>query len=252
MDVASRVASALSMLRPEAAAVKAYRLTPDGRSWILHAPRWWPVTESEFTALWLERPTEPTRGLIMGREQAFPRRTRAFGQDYKYTGQTQVAHSFEKAHSVIRSIADAAVRVESLEGVNAALVNWYDAAAGEYIGAHSDDERALVRQAPIISLSWASAQHYRRFRLTARKGCEDALLPSWGAAKGVLELHNGCLVVMGGDCQRTHKHELMKPTKALGESVGRRINLTLRAFTVEAGTPTGSRKRLREHVESVM
>ena len=51
-------------------------------------------------------------------------------------------------------------------------------------------------------------------------------------------------MVMGGACQETHKHELMKPTKAQGESVGLRINLTLRAFheaPVEA-----SRKRQRD------
>jgi len=47
---------------------------------------------------------------------------------------------------------------------------------------------------------------------------------------GVLRLRNGCLVVMGGSCQQTHKHELMKVTRQLSESVGRRINLTLRAF----------------------
>ncbi len=188
----------------------------------------------------------------MGRETAFPRRTRAFGKDYKYTGQTQVALGFEHAHAVIRAVAkDVGSSLDALAGLNSALVNWYDATDGDYIGAHSDDERALAAQAPIVSLSWTSTNHHRRFRLTARKGCEDALLPSWGAAPGVLPLRNGCLVVMGGDCQRTHKHELMKPTKALGESVGRRINLTLRAFADDGAAREekpgggGTRKRQR-------
>ena len=246
LDGASRLASALSALRPDAA-VKVHRLTPDGRSWLLHAPKFWPIQTEELESLWRERPVEATRGMIMGREVAFPRRTCAYGQDYKYTGQTQVAVQFEHAHPLVRTAAESMSAVNSLEGLNAALVNWYEASDGEYMGAHSDDERALVRQAPVVSLSWASQGHYRRFRFTTRKDCCDALLPSWGAAPGVLELRNGCLLVMGGECQRTHKHELMTPTKALGESAGRRINLTLRAFAVESPAASSTaRKRSRD------
>ena len=72
-----------------------------------------------------------------------------------------------------------------------------------------------------------------------------ALTPdAWGFGAGCVPLRNGCLVVMGGECQRTHKHELMKPTKALGESSGRRINLTLRHFAASAAL--ASRKRQRQ------
>ena len=114
------------------------------------------------------------------------------------------------------------------------------------MGAHSDDERELLRHLPVVSLSWATPAHYRRFRFTPRKGVSDALAPEWGAGPGVLRLHNGCLVVMGGLCQTTHKHELMKPTKQLAESSGRRINLTLRAF--DAKSALASKKRQREEV----
>jgi len=143
--------------------------------------------------------------------------------------------------------------VPLLQTHSAALINFYDAARGEYIGAHSDDERALVKDASVISLSWCSKGHHRRFRFTARKGIGDALLPSWGAAPGVLQLCDGCLVVMGGQCQRTHKHELMKPTKAIGESTGHRINVTLRCFkqpavdgASESSTLPSLKKRKRE------
>ena len=255
IEHAGRLASALSALRPEAPAVKLYKLTPDGRSWLLYAPKFWPASATELDSLWRERPIEATKGLIMGREVAFPRRTRAYGHDYQYTGQTQLALPFRDAHTLVQTASSA---LGSLGRLNSALVNWYDASEGEYMGAHSDDERALVRHAPIISLSWASPGHYRRFRFTVRKGCRDAVLPAWQSAPGVLELRNGCLLVMGGDCQRTHKHELMKPTKALGESTGKRINLTLRAFAVEPETATSSassvvRKRPREsHVSEVI
>lgn len=41
-----------------------------------------------------------------------------------------------------------------------------------------------------------------------------------------LEVGDGDLVVMGGDCQKTHKHEVPKTNQL----VGRRINATFRTF----------------------
>ena len=47
-------------------------------------------------------------------------------------------------------------------------------------------------------------------RVRCPYGEDKALLPSMsGHGKGILPLRNGCLVIMGGDCQRTHKHEVM-------------------------------------------
>jgi len=171
----------------------------------------------------------------MGRVIDFPRRTRAFGTDYKFTGQTQKAEPIARIDPLVLEVSETLRAADPLLAPNsAALLNFYDAARGKYIGAHSDDERALVKDSPVISLSWCSQGHHRRFRFTARKGITDALLPSWGAAPGVLLLRDGCLVVMGGQCQRTHRHELMKPTKTTGESKGQRINLTLRSFEQQA------------------
>lgn len=58
------------------------------------------------------------------------------------------------------------------------------------------------------------------------------------AAKLDLEVGDGDLVVMGGDCQKTHKHEVPKTSQL----VGRRINATFRTFAkqVEANRVNGS------------
>ena len=45
-----------------------------------------------------------------------------------------------------------------------------------------------------------------------------------------MHVKNGDLIVMGGECQRTHKHEIMKLRSR--DPRGRRVNLTLRAFAV--------------------
>ena len=247
LEAAHKLAAALSALRPEARhAVKVHPLTLDGRSWVLHAEKWWPLGGDGVDALWSHRPIEPTRGMIMGKSVDFPRRTRAFGVDYKYTGQTQRSEPLGLAPDPVKLVCDQLRTVESLGGHNAVLLNWYEATLNEYMGAHCDDERELVRQAPVVSLSWCTAGHFRRFRLTAKKGVADALQPSWGdSPPGVIQLRDGCLVVMGGLCQQTHKHEVMKTTKrALGENEGRRINLTLRAFRPDSAD--ASRKRQRE------
>lgn len=247
---AETLAASLEGMRCGGGSLKLHRLTEDGRSWLLHAPKWWPVESSEMQALWAHRPKELTLGVIMGREVAFPRRTRAYGQDYKYTGQTQAASSFDDAHPHVRQVVRALQQVDGLASHNAALLNWYDASLCEYMGPHSDDERALARGQPIISVSWCTNGHYRRFRFSPRPGCKHALTPSFSPhlPPGVVHLQNGCLLVMGGDCQRTHKHELMKPTKALGESDGYRINLTLRHFLTDA---SASSKRARESGKTI-
>lgn len=245
LAAAHNLASTLKSLRPEySRPMKVIPLTPDGRSWLLHAERWWPLDEAAIQHLWTARPVEPTRGKIMGREVDFPRRTAAYGVDYKYTGQVQRSRPLDDAPGPLPGIL-AALRHDAFREHNAVLMNWYDATAKEYMGAHSDDERELIRAEPVVSLSWTTSGHHRRFRFVPKKGVADALAPDlWGYGPGCLPLRNGCLVVMGGQCQTTHKHELMKPTKALGESQGRRINLTLRAFVAAAAHET--RKRQRE------
>ena len=248
VHAAHGLVAALRQVRPEyTRPITIHSLTPDGRSWLVHAEKWWPVEEAAMRNVWSARPIEPTRGVIMGRQVDFPRRTAAFGVDYKYTGQIQRSTPLVAAPDAIREVMTAlSDGAEQPFGEhNALLVNWYDAKTGEYMGAHSDDEKELVPRAPVVSLSWATRGHYRRFRFTARKGVADAATPdAWGMGAGVMKLYNGCLVVMGGECQKTHKHELMKPTKALGESEGRRINLTLRAFR-QTTVHLASKKRQR-------
>jgi alkylated DNA repair dioxygenase AlkB len=48
----------------------------------------------------------------------------------------------------------------------------------------------------------------------------------------MLMQHHGTVVIMGGDTQTTHRHELMKPTGRNGrlEKSGQRVSVTLRAM----------------------
>merc|ERR1711920_112316 len=97
----------------------------------------------------------------------------------------------------------------------ACLTNWYDGGS-HAIGAHSDTERNLVPGSPIFALTWGCE---RLFRVLPRRA-------GLGHARVDVHLQDGDLLVMGGSCQRTHKHEVPKSKKCRG----RRISLTFRCF----------------------
>ena len=96
------------------------------------------------------------------------------------------------------------------------------------IGWHSDDERQLVPGSPVFSLSWGATREFEVKPLEKSK----LRAPSVNGARVRLDLQNGDLVVMGGNCQKTHAHCIRK--SAAGDtSSGRRINFTFRCFKAE-------------------
>ena len=233
-------------LRPTLKAV-AEPITKDGRSWIILARKFRPIDAASFDLLWRGKPENRPKGIIMGRQVTFPRFTQSYGVDYTYTGQCARALPWDRAPP---NIIDAYRELKGLIKVtcpkyepNSALVNFYETSPGDtpdYMGLHSDDERTLVAGAPIVSLTWCTRGHTRRFRLKPVDTTKDAVVPTgWKQSKldgAVVALGNGDLVIMGGACQRTHKHEVMKPlTRDPSERCGRRINVTLRRFTAKVG-----------------
>jgi hypothetical protein len=68
---------------------------------------------------------------------------------------------------------------------------------------HSDNEAQMRRRAPVISISFGAT---RTFRIRER-------LPSGGTAGRIvtdIPLHDNDVLIMGGDMQRTHQHEITK------------------------------------------
>lgn len=168
---------------------------------------------------------------MFGKQVTFPRRTEAYGCDYRFAGQTSKAATAASApgHDGYKDLmAD--------KDLNGVLVNWYDASDNDYIGPHCDNESQLTEGAPIVSITLCSDNdHYRRFRLKPQKG--------HNGTTQIVELRNGDVLTMGGTCQKTHKHEIMPARKRdPNESTGRRINITLRRFKDSAITPGPSKK----------
>jgi alkylated DNA repair dioxygenase AlkB len=193
-------------------------LTTDGASWLVLGRRALPILSDEFDRLWKLSPFQKPTGMIFGKPVTFPRFTKACGRDYSFSGQVNEAEPTTSAPGIEHYLSwmiDA--------NLNGVLVNWYDAVHGDYIGPHSDDEKQLDVDAPIVSITFCSDNvHFRRFRLKPKKANGEQI---------EIELRNGDVVIMGGTCQSTHKHEIMHPRKKVAnECTGRRINVTLRRF----------------------
>lgn len=240
---ATAFAAGLRRLRPDVP-VDIQPLMQSGRSWVALARGFAPSTSAQFRSVWQERPAEQPRGMIMGRMVTFPRWNQAYGFDYVFTGQVAKA----KPVGEVGAFCGLLHEMQTIDPrLNSILANWYEASAGHYMGPHSDDERQLVAGCPIVSISLCSAGHSRRFRLAPKPAHAAAAYAPCGngwcdeAAEGVVvRLRDGDLLVMGGDTQLTHKHEVLRPTgRAPGEKDGRRVNLTFRSFSEGGGREAG-------------
>ena len=199
-------------------------LTDDEASWIVVSKGFCPASADVFDSAWAARPHDRPNGVIMGKSVSFPRRTRGYGSDYSFAGQTAAGSPMDTVPDICKMYRSALLKVID-EKPNGTLLNWYDASDGDYIGLHSDDVRSIVKDSPIFSMTWCTPNnHFRRFRL----------VPKTHGKTVTIEVRNGDAVVMGGTCQSSHKHEIMKTRKRMrDESNGRRINQTARYFKSE-------------------
>ncbi len=188
-------------------------------SWIAVHKKFYPSTAVKRHLINYERPDTYHKIKIAGREVEIPRFQQAYGKSYDYSGTTSESKEFVPIIERIKKrlakeieSTDISELKESKNDYNMCLVNWYPDGA-HYIGPHSDDEKQLVVGSSIASLSWGAT---RKFKLKAKytSGLDLDIV-----------LEDGDLVIMGGDCQKTHKHSVPK-CKCDEE----RINFTFRVF----------------------
>ena len=199
-------------------------------SWALHVARWRPSTPARFDAEWNMHPAERREVVVFNRRCYENRYSRAFGdQSYAYAGQVAQASPIEATAPCGELLKECNAALGS--DLNSCLENWYE--PEHWLGDHRDDERALVRDAPVASVTWGAA---RRFTLKPRKK-----MPAADAVALELYLGDGDLLVMGGACQQTHVHGVPKRRKKDEGEPGRRISWTFRQFRA----PGKVRKRKR-------
>ncbi|MFT5524065.1 MAG: alkylated DNA repair dioxygenase AlkB [Pirellulaceae bacterium] len=116
--------------------------------------------------IWKLRPSERQWIKIHGEEVPIPRRQKAYGRDYAFAGQTSKADPIPLVLQPYLEWAQQNVCAT----LNGLLLNWYDGALKEYIGAHHDDDRQLVAETPIVTLSLGEDRIFRLSRYEATAG----------------------------------------------------------------------------------
>lgn len=100
---------------------------------------------------------------------------------------------------------------------NQMMINWYQHGQ-HFIRAHRDDEKPLVPNSPILSISIAATRTFRIRDYSTKKIVKDILMP------------NGTVLVMGGKFNTQFTHEVPKIGGEKGKTIGRKINITFRRF----------------------
>lgn len=164
---------------------------------------------SAFESLWQMRPPEYHEILMHGRVVKTPRWQQAYGMDYRYTGRVNRALPVPTLISPLLAWARG-----HIDGrLNSILVNWYDASLGHYIGRHRDSIGEMIRDAPIVTVSFGEQRIFR-------------LRPHRGEGRRDFPARDGSVFVMPYETNQAWTHEVPRARK----SSGRRISVTLRGF----------------------
>jgi len=165
-----------------------------------------------FEEIWALKPAERNKMNMFGKEIEVPRWHKTYEHSYKFRGMLDQADS--ETPQVFKNIMLQCQKKISPK-LNGILVNWYN--PQDYIGMHSDDEKGLNKDIPIVTITFIEdPNETRRFVMKNNKTGETH----------VYHLKDQDVFVMGGTCQDTHKHGLPKSTKYRYK----RISVTIRAF----------------------
>lgn len=178
-------------------------------SWIIHESSHF--SKIDFNVLWKLKPDEKEKIIMFGNIIESPRYSKAYLKDYAFTGLNHEASNvlppgIDKIYEFCKFFN---------EKFNGILVNWYE--PDSYIGFHSDDEKKLIQGEPILTLTLLENKDEPRKFVLKSKTSDDKL---------EFFLNHGDIFIMGGDCQKTHKHSVPKSSKYKF----RRISITIRAF----------------------
>ena len=168
----------------------------------------------DFDILWDLHPIEHGKVKIMGKEIDVPRWQQVYLKDYYFSG---IMHKKKDLPKEFIPFYKFVSMVSQNDYYNQIVINWYKDGS-HYIGAHSDNEKQLIKNSPVFSISLGETRTFRIRDINTKEIIED------------FELENGTCFVMGGNFQEKYTHEITKITGRRGELTERRINLTFRCF----------------------
>ena len=170
----------------------------------------------KFETLWDLQPVEPQLIRMSGRMVEIPRRQKAFGHNYQFSGQTSVAAPTPDVLDVYLQWAQAAVD----HRLNGLLLNWYAGKLGHYIGPHHDDTRQLFHGSPIVTISLGERRMFRLTREEKQNGRKTVV------DKREFPVEPGSVIILPWETNLAWKHSVPH----FARYRGRRVSITLRAF----------------------
>ncbi|CAJ1965660.1 unnamed protein product [Cylindrotheca closterium] len=209
----------------------------------------------DFQAEWNLHPTKRKQLKIFGRPVSENRWSQAWGKPMDYSGMIDdsdrpldqspnLPFLIQQVNTIMKSATsdngeehdqnDKETQVNSgrvYHEYNACLQNWYQ--PDHSIGLHSDDESNLYANYPIFSISWGGTRRFllrpKEVKTSAKNGTNKQKRVTPAAEPVEIWLKDGDLLIMGGACQKTHKHEVPRPRKKDPVTVDR-ICWTIRAI----------------------
>lgn len=166
------------------------------------------LTSKDVETLWSMRPARPHQIKFFGKLIDTPRLQQAYGKDYKFSGTVSRGIPIPAFLKPLMSYLNDRLGVNT----NMLLVNWYRD-GDDYISMHSDDEKQVKANTPVITVSFGAT---RDFVLKNKTTKERIVVP----------VENNSVLVMKPGCQQTHTHGVPVRKKVKNY----RISVTLREF----------------------
>jgi alkylated DNA repair dioxygenase AlkB len=167
----------------------------------------------DFEGIWDIHPKECSKIILYGKEMVTPRWNQSYIKPYIFSG---MSHDGKKLPGILKTYLDW-VNTLGYAEFNQVFLNWYKN-GNHYIGPHSDDEKQLVPESPIVSISFGEERKFRIRDKKDKKVITDIILC------------DKQIVVMCGKFQKELTHEIVKVSGKKGENMKRRINITFRQF----------------------
>jgi hypothetical protein len=139
-----------------------------------------------------------------------PRSVVAFDHDYTFSG---VRHTAVDHPALLHGLW---MWAQTIGPFNSMLLNFYDD-GNDYIGSHSDSEKGINQNYPILSCSFGATRTFRVRDLNKQIVLDH-------------QMEDMTYLVMRGDFQKEFKHEVPKISGAKGKTVGPRVNVTFRVM----------------------
>lgn len=173
------------------------------------APESWCPDEMAFEQWWDLHPEALGKIVIHGKTIDTPRWQQAYGRDYQFSGQTNIARALTP--QMVSVLLWCQTHIDP--NLNGLLLNWYDGELEHYIGPHRDSIKGLIKGTPIVTISLGAS---RRFRMRPYQG------------KGFVDfpVHHRDILIVPWSTNLAFTHEVPRSKR----EIGRRISITARAF----------------------